>query len=157
MVLLPSKNRLARNIQILQVSHCSTIAGISDHEAIIVKSSLQVNLESAKRKIYLWPKANMMSIKESASALCATFLETNSISTNIEILWKEFKDVCSECMKSVPSKLSRLKNREQPWISHHIQRLSRKKQRLYNLAKSSQSPDHWQNYYKLKKEMHKSC
>ena len=97
----------------------------------------------------------MMSIKESASALCTIFLETNSISTNIEVLWKEFKDVCSEYMKSVPSKLSRLKNREQPWISHHTQHLSRKKQHLYNLVKSSQSPDHWQN--KLKKEMHKSC
>ena len=65
--------------------------------------------------------------------------------------------ICSECMKSVPSKLSNFKNRKQPWISHHIRCLSRKKQHLYNLAKSSQSPDHWRNYYKLKKEMHKSC
>lgn len=32
------------------VSHCSTVAGISDHEAIIVESSLQVNLESPNHK-----------------------------------------------------------------------------------------------------------
>ena len=99
----------------------------------------------------------MISIKELVSALCAIFLETNSLPTSIEVLWKEFKNICSECMKSVPSKLSRFQNRKQPWISHHIQHLSCKKQHLYNLAKSSQSPDHWQNYYKLKKEMHKSC
>ena len=139
------------------VSHCSTVAGISDHEAVLVKSSLQVNLEPPSHKIYLWPLANIMSMKELASVLCQVFLEKNSPSTNIEVLWREFKNICSECMKNVPSKLSNFKNRKQPWISHHIQQLSRKKQRLYNLAKSSQSPDHWQNYYKLKKEMHKSC
>ena len=60
-------------------------------------------------------------------------------------------------MKRVPSKSSNFNNRKQPWISHHIQRLLRKKQRLYNIAKSSQSSAHWQNYYKLKKEVHKSC
>ena len=60
-------------------------------------------------------------------------------------------------MKRVPSKSSNFNNTKQPWISHHIQRLLRKKQRLYNIAKSSQSSAHWQNYYKLKKEVHKSC
>ena len=40
------------------VAHCFTVAGISDHEAIIVKSSLQVSLEPASHKIYLWPDIN---------------------------------------------------------------------------------------------------
>jgi len=50
-----------------------------------------------------------------------------------------------------------LKTESSHGSSHHIQLLFCKKQRLYNLAKSSQSLDHWRNYYKLKKEMHKSC
>jgi len=50
-----------------------------------------------------------------------------------------------------------LKNKKKPWISQHIRCLSRKKQRLYNLAKLSQAPNHWQAYYKLKKEVSNMC
>ena len=57
------------------VSHCSTVAGISDHEAVIAKSSLQAPLEPSSHVIYLWPKADITAIKELASALCQVFLE----------------------------------------------------------------------------------
>ena len=39
------------------------------------------------------------------------------------------------------------------WISHQIKCLS---QKITN-AKSTQSPNLWQAYYKVKKEMHKTC
>ena len=45
------------------LSHCSTVAGISDHEAVIAKSSLQASLEPPSHVIYLWPKADITAIK----------------------------------------------------------------------------------------------
>ena len=56
----------------------------------------------------------------------------------------------------MPSKLSNSKNKKQARISHQIKHLSRKKQRLYNTAKSLQSLNLWQAYYKVKKERHKT-
>ena len=97
-------------------------------------------------------------MKEMTSNLCSAFLETCSLSTNVEVLWNKFKNICSECINYVPSKLSNSKNKKQPyaWISHQIKRPSHKKQQLYNNAKSSQSLNLWQAYYKVKKEMHKT-
>ena len=62
--------------------------------------------------------------------------------------------MCSECLNCVPSKSINLNSKRKP---QHIRRLSHKKQQLYNLVKLSQSPKHWQAYYKLKKEASNAC
>ena len=46
---------------------------------------------------------------------------------------------------------------KQPWITPHIKRLSRKKQRLYNQAKLSNSPHYWDTYQSSKREIQKKC
>ena len=46
------------------IRHCYPIAGISGHEAVFVESLITLNLQHSKpRKIYIWHKANMSSIK----------------------------------------------------------------------------------------------
>jgi len=139
------------------VNCCNVVPGISDHEAIVVQSSIVAPLQTTQHNIYLWNKADNRGMKDTALNLCNSFLENYSVSTNVEVLWEQFKAICLECLNYIPSKTINLNNKKQPWISRHIRRLSRKKQRLYNLAKLSQSPQHWQAYYKLKKEVSNTC
>jgi len=96
-------------------------------------------------------------MKEATINLCNTFLENYSVSTNVDVLWEQFKAVCSECLNYVPTKVINSNSKRQPWISQHIRRLSHKKQHLYNLAIHSQSSHHWQAYYRLKKEISSTC
>ena len=44
-----------------------------------------------------------------------------------------------------------------PWITNDIKRLSRKKQRKYNLARRTNTDENWRAYYNLKKEVQKLC
>ena len=44
-----------------------------------------------------------------------------------------------------------------PWITRNIKRLSRKKQRKYNLARRTNTDDHWKACYNLKKEVQRLC
>jgi len=139
------------------VNHCDTVPGISDHEAVVAQSSVVASLQTSQYSIHLWSKADTDSMKEAAVNLCNTFLENYSVSTNVDVLWEQFKAVCSECLNYVPTKVINSNSKRQPWISQHIRRLSRKKQRLYNLAKQSQSSHHWEAYYRIKKEVSSTC
>ena len=65
----------------------------------------------------------------------------------IHKLMKEFKKFCSSILNITPSKLT-----NNPWISHSIKELSRRKQRAYNCACLSRHPDDWVLYYQTKKE-----
>ena len=59
-------------------------------------------------------------------------------------------------MSLVPAKFSNTAAK-QPWITTHIKRLSRKKQRLYNLARASNCPIKWKTYRNFKKEVQHKC
>ena len=52
----------------------------------------------------------------------------------------------------VPSKYSSNRNRV-PWMSPHIRRLVRKKQRIYNKARKSKSPTDWKHYRTVQKQV----
>jgi len=48
-------------------------------------------------------------------------------------------------------------NNKYPWVSHNICKLSRQKQRMFNIAKATQSPHRWQEYCKIKRKTQKEC
>ena len=56
----------------------------------VIKSQIQAKLNLSKHKIYLWPKANIVLMKEMASNLCSAFLETCFLSTDVEVLSKTY-------------------------------------------------------------------
>ena len=84
------------------------------------------------------------------------FLSKFSLSTSLDTLWEEFKSVCLRCLTYVPTKNSRI-GTKQPWITSHIRRLSRRKQRLYNLARHTNSSHNWDTYRHLKREVQREC
>ena len=131
--------------------------GISDHEAILVKSPITAHLSySSKRTIHLWSQADFQVIRNRIGLLCEEFTSFYSSSTPVEILWTNFMKICNTCLDLVPTKLSSHSSK-QPWITNHIKRLSRKKQRAYNNACKTNEAQHWTKYYNLKRECQREC
>ena len=58
-------------------------------------------------------------------------------------------------MAMIPQKKS-IKH-QLPWITNSIKRLSRKKQRKYNLAHQTNTDDNWAAYRNLKKQVQRLC
>jgi len=102
------------------IESCSTVSGISDHEAVLIKSLVSIVPQQINpRKIILWIKADTPTIKEMIAHFSSEIFNNFSISTPIDILWEEFKSLCSRCMSFIPKKTSRNSNTK-PWISSHI-------------------------------------
>ena len=128
------------------ITQCHAISGISDHEVVSVKSLVQVNFLSSKRRIYLWRRVNLAVIKNIVSEFSSTFLQSTSQTTPVNLLWEEFKTVCLECLNCVPSRILSTNKNRYPWITHNIRRLPRQKQCTYNIAKATRLPHRWQAY-----------
>ena len=69
------------------ISSCKPVSGISDHEAIIVISSLKTDLQPIpKRRIYNWKRADWNEIKEKATYFCNFFTANFDINLPINLL-----------------------------------------------------------------------
>ena len=133
------------------------LPGISDHKIIYSESSIEVQLtKMSKCKILVWSGADITTIKSIPLNFNTCFLEKHSMTSPVNTLWDEFKDMCQRCLDLIPSRLIATSHR-QPWISPNIRQLSHRKQGMYNSARSSQSPFYWQKYQLLKKEIQKEC
>ena len=64
--------------------------------------------------------------------------------------------MCYEYLDLVPTKFHSTRSK-QPWMNSYIKRLSRKKQRLYNLAKCSNSSHNWETYRTYKRKVQGEC
>ena len=85
------------------------------------------------------------------------FVSAYSVDTPIEQLWFQFKLIRLECMKLVPHRLSSMSHSIAPWVTTYIKHLSRKKQRLYNKACSSNLESDWSAYQNFKKHTQYEC
>ena len=64
--------------------------------------------------------------------------------------------ICNNGLDLVPIKIS-FSRHNQPWITGHVKRLSRRKQRAYNWARETNNPHDWSKYYAIKKECQFEC
>lgn len=97
--------------------------GISDHEAILVKSIITAHLSySSKRTIHLWSQADFQVIRKRIGLLCEEFTSFYSSSTSVETLWTNFIKICNTCLDLISTKLSS-HSFKQPWITNHIKSL----------------------------------
>ena len=139
------------------VESCDVVSGISDHGIILVTSLVTARLSHpSPRTIYLWSHADFDSIKNRIASLCEEFIANQTASSPVYTLWSTFLSICNECLDIVPTRLGNFNNK-QPWITTHIKRLSRRKQRAYNHARRTNDPLHWSRYYNLKKECQRDC
>lgn len=139
------------------VNKCFPISGIGDHDGVLVDLDTTINhYKPAKRKIYLWDKADFDSIREDAKEFSSTFVSRYSVDSDINMLWSVFKQRIKDMMCKVPSKISSTRY-NQPWINTSIKRLCRQKQRCYNKARQSGLREDWSNYKSINKRAQKAC
>jgi len=85
------------------------------------------------------------------------FVHSFSLDTPVDQLWLAFKSSCQNCLDNiVPSKYSSTRL-NQPWITTLIKRLTRKKQHLCNLARSTNATSIWCQYRNIKKTVQVEC
>ena len=106
-----------------------------------------------KRTVYLWSRANLADIKQTARELCNDFLNRNS--THIPVA-NNFKLICYKCLELIPTKQTSI-NSKQNWMNCYIKRLSRMKQRYYNRPRTSKLQSNRHLYKNVKKELQKEC
>ena len=91
--------------QPLATTSVETAPGISDHEALIVKSDISVqNSPTIRRKIYLWHKADLSRINNLIADFTTSFLN-HPIDTPVQQLWDSYKALCTDCLNLVPTKI----------------------------------------------------
>ena len=140
------------------VESCKPIPGVSDHEIVHVSSDISAKYQRpVKRKIWLWSKADLPSLKTDMQNFSQHLTEKNSIKTDVNILWTEFSKKCLELMKNHVPSIETSSRYSQPWINRDLKRLSRRKKKAYMRAKRTKKKEDWADYKKSKKESQREC
>ena len=140
------------------INNSSVIAGLGDHEAVLIKTKINIPPKKPiKHKIQLWKRVNEQKLKEDCEEVKNQFLEKFTIKDNVDDIWKYIKAKLLHLMKeNVPTKTASTK-RHQPWINTETKRLIRKKQRWFTKAKKCNSNKVWRKYRETKKECQRAC
>ena len=140
------------------VNRCVPHPGVSDHQTAVLLDIVchPIRSKPNKRKILLWNRANIISIKDQLSTEIAEFIATHDIESPVNDIWGAFKTLIDNAMLSVPSKYTSSRY-SQPWITQKCKRLSRRKKRAYNRAKKSSKPADWERFKKLTIDCRKAC
>ena len=136
------------------VSKCIPLPGVSDHEMVFTISDVRAKrLKPTRRKILLWKKADMDTVRSHLDEFASTFLSTNSVDTPVDDLWSQITSGLHRITDDlVPSKMSSTRF-NQPWINRHLKRLSRRKKAAYNKARRTKLDSDWLRYREFKKMM----
>ena len=140
------------------IQTCKSLPGISDHEIVYMDSDVSVKYQRpVRRKIWLWSKADVPSMKADMNAFSDGFTDKHSTKADIDTMWSQFSRKCTQIMTDyIPSKLSSARF-SQPWINRDLKRLSRRKKRAYKKARTSNKKSDWNRYKQLKKESQMKC
>jgi hypothetical protein len=134
----------------------STVPGISDHDIVVVDSDIKAQInKKPKRQVHQWSKANWDLLREDSLKFQESFLkdyQNHDIDTNYNKFCKHVEDITKQHVPTKPSSSSK----KIPWLTPHLKRLTRKKQRLYNRAKKSHKDLHWAQYKSLKSALTKA-
>ena len=140
------------------IQTCKSLPGISDHEIEHMDSDVRVKYQRpVRRKIWLWSKADVPSMKADMNAFSDEFTDKHSVKADIDTMWSQFSSNCTLIMTDyIPSKLSSA-GFSQPWINRDLKRLSRRKKRAYKKASTTNKKSDWNRYKQLKKESQMKC
>ena len=138
---------------------CRTIPGLGDHHAISIHSSAQAHRSKpTRRRIHLKRRGDIETLKQDARSFTALFIQTYTIDSSIHTMWHNIKSNLIDLQEQhVPSKLTTTRF-QQLWITIEIKRISRRKQRAYNICrnKPTTSREH-RKYRELQKQTKQLC
>ena len=135
------------------IQTCKSLPGINDDEIVYIDSNVSVKYQrSVRRKIWLWSKADVPSMKPDMNAFSDEFTDKHSFKADIDSMWSQFSSKCTQIMTSfIPSKLSSARF-SRPWINRDLKRLSRTKKRAYKKARTSNKKSDLNRYKQLKND-----
>ena len=142
------------------INKSTVIAGVSDHEAVLIDSKLSIKTKKPNsRKILLWNQVDINKIKQDAKNFNNLFKQSHSHSKIINI------NEMGSCIQNnldlivddnVPSKFSSTKIFP-PWINTQTKRLIKNKNKWFQKAKQRNDPESWKKYKDIKKLAQKHC
>jgi len=69
------------------VSRCECAPGLSDHDIILLDTSIQANrIKPVRRKIHLWKRADQRALRDSASQLATELVAKHSTTADVDLL-----------------------------------------------------------------------
>ena len=88
------------------IHNLEVVPGMSDHDAIVFSFSINhVPDQQPPRKVFLYHKADVEGIKANLLNFQNSFLQQDSSSVNVEVMWNDFKEaVYNTISKHVPQR-----------------------------------------------------
>ena len=110
------------------IEDIDVIGGISDHDIVVIEADVKPKLmRPAKRKIFLYRKANYEQISNDIIGLDKNLSPDFVNEHSVDEIWTDFKDILLASIdKHIPSKMSSSRF-NLPWVNHSIKREIRKK------------------------------
>ena len=139
------------------ITYQKPIAGLGDHEAIIINSNITAERKKTKpHKIFLWNKCNITNAQKEITEMTQKFLKTFNKDSNVNEMWTFLKKRIEEIIeKHVPTKMTSKKH-QQPWFTTLTNRLTRKKKRWFQRMKNTNSERVKNKYKEIKRTTQKA-
>ncbi|KAK3098493.1 hypothetical protein FSP39_020057 [Pinctada imbricata] len=151
--------RKEQTLDLLFTSHPSLVdkckclppLGKSDHDIVLTDTLITPQrCKPIRRKIYMWNKADMDSIKQELKEYKHTFMDQDF--TDIDSMWNNIKTFTQDLIeRKVPSKMTSNKFTN-PWANRQIARLSQQKRRAHRRAKKTRCQKDWDRYKTLQSQ-----
>lgn len=133
----------------------SSVPGIRDHAMVVTDIDILPHYTRQKqRKYFIFSKANWDEIFKDMSRLSETINAVASTGTSsIEELWSTFRTGIETSMNAnIPAKVSRSR-KSVPWFNRDLERMVRRKSRLYKHVKKTKQ---WGTFKTFQKECKKA-
>ena len=136
------------------INSVSLIPGIADHDTVCTDTIVKPKYaKQRKRQVYSFHKADWKDIKAAFKTSCSKIIESEN---NVEEKWNEFKKAIEDIMNEKIPKKMLSKSRHVPWLSNSDKRKIRKKNRLYQKAKQTNSKEDREAYRQHKRATQKA-
>ena len=129
-LILTSKPSLVENVHVTP--------GLSDHDIVIASVLHRAPRNNCKPRVILdFKRGNAENFLKDLKYDCDSFVNSNPHQNTVEFNWLHFKQILmGNATKHFPPKLLK-PSKTTPWFNRKLKRMIKKKQRLYNLAKQT--------------------
>ena len=127
--------------------------GTSDHTIISIDIAFGADFTETDEKILDWGKANVTGLSNYLNDIKWSDLMENE---NVEGAWNIFKGAVQSGIDNFVPLKSRRKRSSPPWLTKHVIKLTRKKQRLWDAYKAQKTADSFERYKSSEKDCKKA-
>ena len=140
------------------VNRCTCLPGIGDHDIVFIDTNLKPSrAKPSKRKIYLWKKADVVSMQTKTRDLQRELQDSCWAEMDTESMWEKIKTSITKIMNDhVPTKLTSSRF-NQPWVNTDVKRICRKKKKYFWKARQTGCPLARERFLSVKQEAKKVC